>query len=91
MALLQASGVALRAYASQNLGQRRADANSQEEVRGWSVEGIKWRGLDWIGWWWWRWSSSLPEINKPTSPSPSTVPPSFLTPHTQTNIHPPSP
>ena len=65
MALLQASGVALRAYASQNLGQRRADANSQEEVRGWSVEGIKWRGLDWIGWWWWRWSSSLPEINKP--------------------------
>ena len=32
MALLEACGHALRAYAQQNLGRRRADANSQEEV-----------------------------------------------------------
>jgi hypothetical protein len=38
MALLQASGQALRAYAEQNLGRRRADANSKEEV----CKGVGW-------------------------------------------------
>lgn len=50
MALLQACGHGLRAYAQQNLGRRRADANSKEEVRwGWWVGG---GGVDAWAWGW---------------------------------------